>query len=179
MKTIIYIMLILFIISILIVCLYVIYMGTKKQQYPKIDFSRFEDVKSNVADVEKLINKAVKGVNGWMWLAMAFMALHYFMNFWSIVFMILNIVVVTYETENNKEMLLFLVSCSLLFTCLDLWINSKEKSNMFHEQWFKTSAITKKYIVKFAEAKTFNELCKYAKEYNDLIYEKNKMVKFL
>ena len=179
MKVIITLIIVLFGISFLIAILYALYMGSKREQYPKVDFTRFEKENNNVKEVETLINKAIKGVNGWMWLATAFMALHYFMNFWSIVFMLLNIIVVAYQVENNKEILLFLVSGSLLFTCIDLWINTKEKSNMFHRHWFKTSAKTKEYIVAFAKAETFDEICKLAKKFNEVIYEENKKVKFL
>ena len=81
--------------------------------------------------------------------------------------------------DKHFPIILFLVSGSLLFTCLDLWLNSKEKSALFHAQWFNTSAIAKEYIVKFTEAKNFEELCKIVIEFNSKIYNENAQVHFL
>lgn len=179
MKAILDIIIILFAVSLFVAIIYALYMGTKKNQYPTVDFSRFKDTGNDVAGIEQLANKAIRGVNGWMWLATAFMVVYYFLNFWSIVFMLLNIVVVAYEVQDSKDIILFLVSGSLLFTCLDLWLNSKDKSAHFHAQWFNTSAIAKEYIVKFSEANTFEELCKIVIEFNSKIYKENAPVHFL
>lgn len=179
MKAVIDIIVILFVVSIFVAITYALYMGTKKNQYPTVDFSRFNEEGNDVAGIEKLANNAIRGVNGWMWLATTFMVIYYFLNFWSIVFMLLNIVVVAYEVQGSKDIILFLVSGSLLFTCLELWLNSKDKSAHFHAQWFNTSAIAKEYIVKFSSAKTFEELCRIVIEFNNKIYSENTHVHFL
>ena len=60
-----------------------------------------------------------------------------------------------------------------MFTFLDLWLNTKEKSIKFNKHWFKTSVIAKKYVIKLCNAKTFEELCIFAIELNDSIYKEN------
>lgn len=178
MRTVINIVNALFIISLVLSFAYIIYMVTKKRQYPELDFSRFCDNKNRVAEIEQLTNRAIRGVNGWMWLATVFMAVYYFLNFWAIAFMMINLVVVIYQVDEYKDYTIFLLVGSLLFTFLDLWINSKEKSVRFHNHWFNTSIITKEYIVKFSTAKTFNELCDLVSQFNKLIYEENLKIQF-
>lgn len=179
MKVVIKIMIILFIISIAVAVAYTVYMSTKKKQFPKVDFSRFKTEENDTGSLEVLVNNAINGVNGWMWLATAFMAIYYFISFWSIAFMLLSIVVVAYEVDNYRDITIFLTCGSLLFTCLDLWVSLKEKSIHFNDQWFATSAITKEYIVKFSAAKTFEELCAIVTEFNNKIYDKNAHVHLL
>ena len=48
MDTIIKMLILLLIISFMMIGGYVIYMGTKRNQFPKVDFSRFNDAKRNV-----------------------------------------------------------------------------------------------------------------------------------
>lgn len=144
-----------------------------------MDFSRFKDIGNDIAGIEQLANKAIRGVNGWMWLATAFMVIYYFLNFWTIAFMLLNIVVVAYEVQDAKDIILFLVVGSLLFTCLELWLNSRDKSERFHVQWFNTSIIAKEYIVKFSKTKSFEELCETVIEFNRKIYNENMHIRFL
>lgn len=59
-----------------------------------------------------------------------------------------------------------------------LWINSKEQSMKFQRQWFNTSDITKEYLVKFAVARTFEELCEIVTDFNKKIYYKNSQIDF-
>lgn len=179
METVIDIVIILLVISVVVIIAYVFYMTTKRKQYPQVSFARFIDEKNNVAEIEQLANKAIRGVNGWMWLATVFMALYYFLNFWTIVFMMINLVTVVYEIDGDKNFTVFLILGSLLFSFLDLWLNSKEKSIRFHTHWFNTSKIAKEYIVKFSQANTFEELCSLVIEFNNLIYEENIKIQFL
>ena len=179
MDTIIKMLILLLIISFMMSGGYVIYMGTKRNQFPKVDFSRFNDDKRNVDGLETLVNNALNGVNGWMWLATLFMSVYYFLNFWSIAFLLLDIVIVAYEVPEYKDVILFLTAGSLMFTFLELWINSKEKSIHFHNQWFDTSATAKEYLAKFAAAEKYDDLCKLVEEFNNKIYNENKNVHFL
>lgn len=179
MGAIIDIVIILLVISIVVIIAYVFYMATKRKQYPQVNFARFNDENNNVAEIEQLANRAIRGVNGWMWLATVFMALYYFLNFWTIVFMMINLVTVVFEVDGYKNFTVFLILGSLLFSFLDLWLNSKEKSIRFHTHWFNTSKIAKEYIVKFSEAKTFEELCGLVIKFNNLIYEENIKIQFL
>ena len=162
-----------FVISIFISAFYVIYMISKKKQFPTIHFTKIEASENDIKQLETLANNAIKGVNGWMWLATLFTTIYYFTSFWSILLMLLNIVLMTYEGAKYLDFNIFLTCVSLLFTFMDLWLNSKEKSVRFNNHWFITSAIVKEYIVKFTEAKTFKELCEIITEFNNTIYEKN------
>lgn len=180
MEVIIDIVIILLVISIVVIIAYVFYMATKRTQYPKVTFTRFCDENNyNIVEIEQLANKAIRGVNGWMWLATVFMALYYFLNFWTIVFMMINLVIVVYEVDGNINYTIFFILGSLLFSFLDLWLNSKEKSTKFHAHWFNTSIIAKEYIVKFSKASTFDELCSLVIEFNKLVYEENKKIQIL
>ena len=179
MKVIIDIIIILLVISVVVIIAYVFYMATKRKQYPQVTFARFSDEKNNVKEIEHLANKAIRGVNGWMWLATVFMALYYFLNFWTIVFMMINLVIVVYEVDGNRNYTIIFILGSLLFSFLDLWLNSKEKSTKFHDHWFNTSIIAKEYIVNFSKASTFEELCNLVIEFNKLIYEENKKIQIL
>lgn len=170
---------ILLVISIVVIIAYVFYMATKRTQYPKVTFTRFSDENNNIVEIEQLANKAIRGVNGWMWLATVFMALYYFLNFWTIVFMMINLVIVVYEVDGNTDYTIFFILGSLLFSFLDLWLNSKEKSIKFHAHWFDTSIIAKEYIVKFSKASTLDELCSLVIEFNKLVYEENKKIQIL
>lgn len=144
-----------------------------------MDFTRFCEVGQGIREQEQLVNGAIRGVNGWMWLAMIFMALYYFLNFWSIALMMINLVVTIYEVESGKNWTIFLTLGSLLLSFLDLWLNSKEKSIKFHRHWFKTSEITKEYIVKFLKTEDYDELCRLIIEFNNLIYKENSKIRFL
>ncbi len=179
MDIIIRILVVLLITSIVIVAGYFIYMGTKRNQYPDLDFSRFDTKDVDIKAVEQLVYKAMRGVNGWMWLASTFISLHYLLNFWSIVFMLINIVVVSYMDNEHEEIVLMLVLGSLLFTCLELWLNTKEKSIYFHKLWFDTSDVAKEYIVKIATVTTIEDLQKCVIEFNHKIYQENANVKIL
>lgn len=179
MKAVIDIVIVLFAISTILIIAYIFYMVTKRKQYPQMNFERFNDEKNNATEIEQLVNKAIRGVNGWMWLATTFMALYYFLNFWTIALMMINLVAVVYDVDGNKNSTIFLILGSLLFSFLDLWLNSKEKSRRFHTHWFNTSKIAKEYIVKFSEAKTFEELCGIVIKFNNLIYEENIKIEIL
>lgn len=179
MDTIKSLLLLLLVINILITIVYTTYMSTKRTQYPKLDFSRFKDDKIDIDSIQKLVNKAITGVNGWMWLSALFMIIHYTINFWSITFMLTNLIIVIYELENSKSTIILLLASSLLLTFIDLWLNTKEKSIQYHNHWFRTSIITKDYIVYFASANSSNELFYLVNCFNNSIYAENKKVHFL
>lgn len=168
----------LFLVSIIGSIIYIGYMSTKRRQYPHITFSRFYYTKADIRQLEDLTNETIRGVNGWVWLATTFLTLYYFINFWSLAFMVLNITIVAYDAQNYRNLSLLLVSGSLFLTCLDLFINTKEKGIRFHKQWFITSEITRKYIVEFAAAESFSELRTSVDEFNMAIEEKNRRVEF-
>ena len=178
MKAITEFLILIFVVSIFISAFYVMYMIGKKKQFPAIHFTKFEASENDIKQLETLVNNAIKGVNGWIWLATLFTTIYYFTSFWSISLMLLNIVLMSYEGAKYLDFNIFLTCVSLLFSFIDLWLNSKEKSIRFNNHWFNTSAITKDYIVKFSEAKTFEELCRIITEFNNAIYDKNASIHF-
>lgn len=169
------------------IILYIIVMLNKAKQFPLLNFERFFDEKNQTAvkEIEQLTNKSIKGTKGWILLATLFMSIYYLLNIWSILFVLLNLFVVAYYNEFNLSLAnirFCIVLFSLLsatFTFLDNWLDSKEKSRTFHENWFKTSVIAKRFIAKVETINDFELLCNEVDNMISFMHESIKNTKFL
>ena len=103
MIQIIIVLIIFFTISMAMVVIYTAYMGNKNNQYPEICFDKFNQKEYNVKEIEQLVNKIIQGVKGWMWLATLFTALYYFLNFWSIGFMVINVYLFRFVAKYKRK----------------------------------------------------------------------------
>ena len=163
MNTFCIISIILGIVTLLFVIMYLSFMSKKRAQFQKINIiERFNNEKIHkdaIQSVENTVNSILKGINGWMWLAATFTLLYYVIIFWSVFFMVMNVVIVCYDYENSQPLVIAFTALALFLTVLDFWLKPANKSARFHKHWFDAADIAKKYEVKLSMTSSFKKFC--------------------
>lgn len=155
MNVILLIIAIVILIPITITIIYSVVMLKKKKFVPTLELEHLKSYINDkqIKELETMINGAIKGSNGWILLSAFFLSLYYLLNFWSISFSILNLFLLasskdlSISTEHLNFFILSFSALSAVFSFTDIWLNTKEKSEVFHKNWFNTSLIIKKYII--------------------------------
>jgi hypothetical protein len=176
MRSLLVIVLVVILVPLVCAIVYIKVMAKKQQQYPLIDFKRFQDNENmySLKELEHITNQSIKGSVGWITLATFYSTLYYLLNIWSMLFGLLDLFAVAYHNELRLNLTMSIIVFSLLsvgFNVLDLWLDSKRKAELFHNNWFSTAIIIKNFIVELQLIgdKNCNVLCLQTKKFlNDL-----------
>lgn len=176
----------LFVLPIMAIIIYGKIMLRKKQQFSTLNFSTFKNEinSKRIDEMEKMVNETIKNANDWITLSAFFMSLYYLFNIWSIIFLSLNLFIAFYYNELNlsTEILRICIvafsALSVIFSSLDIWLNTKEKSKRFHANWFITTQIIRKYIIEISNITEYQKLCDITNSFIDNLHNSIKNTDF-